>query len=208
MKKYLPINKICLFALICALTSFSLNAQKMHFLFSYNPVIPVSFLQNANIGIISGNAGFDFNIGKKLYWISTVGYNKFGAKTTTIQGTESEYESNFTFIPVTTGLQYFFKEAGATRYAYREKGTRYFTILKAGYFFPSGDLVKGDIGVSAGGGVQIASKSGKSKFDISLFYNDVLGAKTKVFKIGSLNQATTFHNLSYIGINLGLVFGL
>ncbi len=208
MKEYKSFRKTCICVFLLILTTFPGNAQKMHFLFSYNPVIPVSFLHDANIGIVSGNAGFDFNIGKKLYWITTVGYNKFGAKTTTIQGTESEYESNFTFIPVTTGLQYFFKETGATRYVYREKGTRYFTVLKAGYFFPSGDLVKGDIGVTAGGGVQIASKSGKSKFDISLSYNDVLGAKTKVFKIGSLNHATTFHNLSYIGINLGLVFGL
>ena len=165
-------------------------------------------MEDANPGLISGNIGFSVDVVDKLSWITTIGYNKFGTRTTTIHGTEDEYKSNLAFIPLTTGMQYFFKETGAIRYAYREKGTRFYGVFKVGYYFPSGDLVKGDIGLNTGAGVQISSKSGKSKFDASLSYNGVLGARTKIFESGSLSQETTYKNLSYLALNLGLVFGL
>lgn len=197
-----------LLILILTLVSSTGVAQNTRFTFSYSPVVPVSFMEDANPGLISGNIGFSVDIVNKLSWITTVGYNKFGTRTTNIHGTEDEYKSSLAFIPVTTGIQYFIKETGATHYANREKGTRFYGVFKGGYYFPSGDLVKGDPGINTGAGVQIASKSGKSKFDVSLCYNGVLGARTKIFESGSLSQETTYKNLSYLELNFGLVFGL
>ena len=194
--------------MILALGSLAGKAQDAHFSISYSPIIPVSFMQDANIGLISGNIGFSIDLTKKVSLNTTVGYNKFGTKTATIVGTDDEYKCSLTFIPVTTGIQYFFKEIGTPSYKYRQKSTRLYGTLKAGYYFPSGDLVKGDPGLNTGPGVQFSSKTGKSKFDISLSYNGVLGAKTKVFESGSLSQESIYQYLSYLAFNFGLEFGL
>lgn len=172
------------------------NAQNVHFLVSFSPIIPVSFMQDAGIGLISGNVGLSIDITKKLSWVSTVGYNKFRTKTTTVYGTDNEYESSLGFIPITTGIQYFFTK----------EGTRFYVVLKAGYYLPTGDLIKGDFGFTPGVGVQIPLKTEKIKFDISVCYNGVLGAKTKVFTSGSSSQESTYYYLSYLALNLGFAF--
>jgi len=208
MKIIQSFTKIYVCIMILGLRSSIGIAQDIRFLVSYSPIIPVSFMEDANIGLISADIGFCIDFTNNVSWLSVLGYNKFGTRTATIHGTDDEYKSRLTFIPVTTGIQYFFKGIGTTHYSLKQKRIRPYSFLKAGYYFPSNDLVKGDFGFNAGGGVQISLKNGKSKFDISLCYNGVSGAKTKVFEIGSISQESTFHYLSYIGISMGVVFGL
>jgi hypothetical protein len=196
MKSFKSFVRILACTLILVFGTSISNAQNVHFLVSFSPIIPVSFMQDAGIGLISGNIGFSVDITKKLSWVSTVGYNKFRTKTTTIYGTDDEYESSLGFIPITTGIQYFFTN----------ESTRFYVFLKAGYYLPSGDFVKGDLGFTPGVGVQFPLKTEKIKFDISLGYNGVLGAKTKEFTSGSSSQVSTYNYLSYLALNFGFAF--
>ena len=208
MKTIKSFLKIYVCFLILALRSSIGIAQDIRFLVSYSPIIPVSFMEDANIGLISANIGFCIDFTKNVSWLSVLGYNKFGTRTATIHATNDEYKSSLTFIPVTTGIQYFFKGIGATHYSIKQKRIRPYSFLKAGYYFPSNDLVKGDFGFNTGAGAQISLKTGRSKLDISLCYNGVGGAKTKIFESGSLSQQSTFNFLSYLAVNVGAVFRL
>jgi hypothetical protein len=189
-------TRISLFFLFLMINSSVANAQKAHFIVTFSPIVPLSFMQDANIGLLSGSLGFTYDITSKLSWTFSAGYNRFGTKTTTIYGTNAEYKSTLTFVPVLTGIQFYFKN----------DGLRIFSVLKAGYYLPSNDLVEGDFGFSPGFGVQIPSKTSKSKFDLSLCYNGVLGAKTKEFSSGTSSQVSTYYYLSYIAINVALAF--
>lgn len=196
MKSLKSMARIGTFMLLLAYTSLAGIAQKAHFLVSYSPIIPLSFMQDAKIGIASGFIGFNIDFTKKLSLTTTIGYNRFGTKTTTIYGTDDEYKSTITFIPVLAGVQFYFKD----------EGTRMFCLMKAGYFFPSNDLVKGDFGFTPGFGIQVPSKTGKSIMDISIVYNGVLGAKTILFQSGTSSQESTYYYLSYLALNFGFVF--
>jgi hypothetical protein len=195
MKSIKSISRIGIIMFFVTACSSTVIAQKVHLLVSYSPIIPISFMSDAKIGLASGFIGVNIDFTKKVSWTTTLGYNRFGTKTISYFGPE-EYECTLTFIPVLTGVQFYFKD----------EGTRMFCLLKAGYFIPSNDLVKGDVGFTPGLGIQIPSKTGKSKFDISVVYNGVLGAKTIEFQEGSSSLTMTFHYLSYLAVNFGFVF--
>jgi len=187
--------------LILLVNSSITNAQKSHFTVSLSPICPLSFYQDAGIGLLSGSICYSYDFMKKISWRLTAAYNKFGSKTVTFYSTDDEYESNLAYIPITSGIQFFFNNEGARGYF----------VANVGYYFPAADFEKGDWGISPGFGVQIPTKNSKMKVDISLLYNGVFGSKTKVYKSStsqsSSEQWSTYHYLSYLALNIGLVFG-
>ena len=201
MKSFKLIIAIFGSMLILLVNSSISHAQKSHFTVSLSPVFPLSFNQDARIGLLSGRIGYRYDLTKKISWCISAAYNKFGSKTVTFMTTDDEYESKLAYIPVTSGIQLFFNN----------EGTRGYFVANVGYYFPGADFVKGDWGISPGFGIQIPIKNSKMKVDISLLYNGVFGSKTKVYKSStshsSSEQWSTYHYLSYLALNIGLVFG-
>jgi|WetSurMetagenome_2_1015567.scaffolds.fasta_scaffold00047_40 hypothetical protein len=189
-------KSIILAGVFLLISASSVFAQKAHFSVNITPVIPTSFSHYARIGILSGSLGFNFDITRKISITLSAGYNGFGSKMTTAYFTGDQYKSTFAFLPVLAGIQYYFKD----------EGTRLFGVLKAGYYFPAADLVEGDFGINPGFGIQIPSKTGILKTDISISYNGVLGARTKVYEFDGSTTENHFSFLSYLSLNLGLVF--
>lgn len=191
--------------LILLVDSSVINAQKSHFTFSLSPILPLSDLKtHASWGFLSGNINYSFDLIKKLSWCCSVGYNRFGSQTVTVDSfTGAIYESNLAYIPITSGFQYFLNN----------NKTRYYLVAKGGYYFPSADFEEGDWGVSPGAGIQIPFQSKNMKIDISLMYNRTFGSTTKEFTAyskfgGSVTSRTTYSYTSYIAVNIGLSLGI
>lgn len=101
-----------------------LNAQRSHFSNSLSPILPPSDLKTyASWDFISGNFNYSFDLIKNLSWCCSVGYNRFGSQTVTVDAfTGATYESNLAFIPITSGFQYFLNN----------NKTRYYLVAKGG----------------------------------------------------------------------------
>jgi hypothetical protein len=193
-----------LIAFVSALVfnSSAIYAQNSHFSIALSPVFPVSLKSNASFGILSGNISYRLDITNKISWKLTAGINKFGSKSVTAFGTNTQFDCNLAFIPITTGLQFYFKG----------EGTRGYFAANGGYYLPAADFEKGDWGFSSGLGIEIPMKNQKNKFDVSILYNAALGGTTKEYTLsnGNLSGSTTYTTeytwASFISFNVGVVF--
>jgi hypothetical protein len=180
------------------------RAQRSHFSVSLSPLLPLSSIkENASWGYVSGNIGYSFDLTQNLSWCLSAGYNQFGSQTATYeQATQSTYESNLAYMPVTSGFQYILIN----------KKLRYYLTGRGGYYLPAADFEKGDWGISPGAGIQIPVGSKNLKIDVSLMYNRVFGSTTKKFTAysiygGSVDITIFYKYTSYLALNIGIVLG-
>ncbi len=202
--KSIKLTSLIIGVILLLVGSSTLNAQRSHLSLSFSPVLPVSDLKDhASWGFLSGKIGYSFDITQNLSWNLSAALNKFGTQTVMVDiQTNAEYESDLAFIPVTTGLQYFINI----------KNNRFYLAALGGYYFPSAGFEEGDWGVSPGIGLQIPLIGKSMKIDISMVYNKVFGGTTQQFTAysqygGSVTTQTWFNSVSYITVNIGIVFG-
>lgn len=181
-----------------------LSAQRSHLSISLSPVLPLADLkEHASWGFLSGKFSYSFDITENLSWNLSAALNRFGTQTVRVDIlTNAEYESDLAFIPVNTGLQYYINI----------KDTRLYLAALGGYYFPSAGFEEGDWGISPGLGLQIPLRWEIAKIDISLVYNKVFGGTTEQFTAysqygGSITTQTWFNSVSYLTVNIGIIFG-
>jgi hypothetical protein len=159
------------------------------------------FSLGAEVGLPMGNFGdiagagfggslrYEANISDKLNWSASAGYLSFSGKTYTYPGTNVTIPfGNFSIIPITGGVKYYFSEVNNGFYGAADLGFNFISTYDVTY--NSGN----------GGGYNLSSAS-TTKFGLS----PGVGYRT-----GNWDLAARFNLISdanYLGVRVAYVFG-
>ena len=177
----------------------TVQGLQSHFAVSHSVTMPISPLsENAEGGFLNGQIGYRLSVANNLQAEVSVGYHDFGKKSATTFVDVEEYDSDLAFLPILVGVKFFLRNRV-------DGGTRLFADANIGYYLPAGDMDRGGVGVSPGIGLQVPIEGTNIRFEFSLDHNEILGGKTKAFRLSQGYTFTDYALIPYLTASIGLV---